>query len=223
MLSQVLGGAVPHDGRVRDDVRISKLARLDQDHVAVLSDLVRSWRQGPDGRRSVPWFDPDSGGVRARVLLLMEAPGPRTVRDGDGGFCSEENADPTNRALRAARERAGLDQRECLKWNVVPWTPTDRDGRWATPRVGDLEAARPALVALLSHLPELRAVITFGAPALDGLMRALTLGPPTVVVPVLAVPHPSQRNARHREESQRRIATAFEWAALRANEGRPPA
>ncbi|WP_411282589.1 uracil-DNA glycosylase [Lapillicoccus sp.] len=206
---------------MRDDVRISKLARLDQDHVAVLSELVRSWRQGPDGRRTVPWFDPDGGGVRARVLLLMEAPGPHTLRDGDDGFCSEENADPTNRAVRAARARAGLDQRECLKWNVMPWTPTDRDGRWAAPRVGDLEAARPALVAILRHLPELRAVITFGAPALSGLMRALTLETPTVVVPVLGVPHPSQRNARRREESGRRIATAFDWAALRANEGRP--
>ena len=203
-------------------MRISKLARLDQDHVAVLSELVRSWRQGPDGRRTVPWFDPDGGGVRARVLLLMEAPGPHTLRDGDDGFCSEENADPTNRAMRAARARAGLDERECLKWNVVPWTPTDRDGRWTSPRVADLEAARPALVAMLRRLPELRAVITFGAPALSGLMRALTSEPPTVVVPVLGVPHPSQRNTRHREESRRRIATAFEWAALRANDGSPP-
>ncbi|MHB8186044.1 MAG: uracil-DNA glycosylase family protein [Dermatophilaceae bacterium] len=109
-----------------------------------------------------------------------------------------------------------------LKWNVVPWTPTGSDGRWAAPRVSDLEEARPALVAMLELLSELRAIITFGTPALTGLMRALTLNPPAEVVPVLGVPHPSQRNTRNRQESQRRIASAFEWASCRAHDGPPP-
>ena len=84
----------------------AKRTRVDEPHVAPLNELVRRWRE-PAGRpsRAVPWFDPDGGGVGARVLLLMESSGPRTVAAGDLGFSSEDNEDPTSRRLR--RLRAG--------------------------------------------------------------------------------------------------------------------
>lgn len=46
----------------------AKRARVDETRVAPLNVLARSLRSGPDGKdRFVPWFDPDSAGVHARV------------------------------------------------------------------------------------------------------------------------------------------------------------
>jgi len=89
----------------------SKRDRVDDPHVALLNALARRWRT--DGR-FVPWFDPDGGGVRAQVLLLMETPGPETVAAGDQGVSSEDNPDPTARALCAARAGSGLRADQCL-------------------------------------------------------------------------------------------------------------
>ena len=110
----VPGPSVPP---VQETLRELKLARLDDPHVAPLNALVRLWR----GRgRAVPWFDPDGGGTGARVLLLLESPGPATMALGERGFSSEDNPDPTARVLRAAREASPLRAVDCLRWNVVP-------------------------------------------------------------------------------------------------------
>lgn len=101
--------AVPVPGRPTDEV---KRARVDEPHVAPLNSLVRSWRTAD---RFVPWFDPDGGGTGAHVLLLMEIPSPATVRAGDLGLSSEDNADPTARALTAARSASGLRREQCLR------------------------------------------------------------------------------------------------------------
>lgn len=99
--------------------RDEKLAALDRAHVRPLNDLVRRWRRRwPE--RTIPWFDPDDGGIEATVLLLMEAPGPRTAAAGNDGFCSEDNDDPTARTVRTVRASAGLPRVRYVKWNIVP-------------------------------------------------------------------------------------------------------
>lgn len=187
-----------------------KRARVDEPHVAPLNDLVRSWRR--DGR-FVPWVDPDGAGTAARVLVLMEAPGPATVAAGDLGFSSEDNPDPTARVLQALREEAGLARGDYLRWNVVPWALRDGAGRHRPPRVDDLAEAGPALRQLVGALPRLRVVVTFGAPALTGAMRLLTLEEPARLLPVLGVPHPSLRNGHRRAETRQRILVALRTAA----------
>ncbi|ROQ22192.1 hypothetical protein EDF25_2933 [Curtobacterium sp. PhB131] len=47
-------------------------------------------------------------------------------------------------------------------------------------------------------LPELRAVVASGGMAIDSVMRHLTLHACARVIPVLATPHPSPANGRHR-------------------------
>lgn len=188
-------------------------SRIDEPHVAPLNALVRAWRQGPEGPRFVPWFDPDGPGVGARVLVLMESPGPRTVAAGDLGFSSEDNDDPTAAALRAARSSAGLARDGYLRWNVVPWPTYDAAGHRRGPLVRDLEEARPALTELWRALPDLRAVVAVGTPALQGVMRLLTLDPTARVVPVLGVPHPSPRNAHARAEALERLTVALRRAS----------
>ncbi|MFF0990881.1 uracil-DNA glycosylase [Kocuria nitroreducens] len=187
-----------------------KRARVDEPHVAPLNALVRDWREGG---RSVPWVDPDGGGAAARALVLMEAPGPATVAAGDLGFSSEDNPDPTARVFKALREESGLARGEYLRWNVVPWALRDADGRHRPPRVEDLAEAERALRDLVGALPELRVVVTFGAPALTGVMRLLTVEEPPRLLPVLGVPHPSLRNGHRRAETRQRILVALRTAA----------
>lgn len=190
----------------------TKRDRVDEAHVRDLNALARSLRHAPDGSdRFVPWFDPDSGGVSSRVLVLMESPGPRTVAAGDLGFSSEDNQDPTTQALRAARTASGLARAAYVRWNVVPWPTYDANGHRRPPTVADLDEAGPALAAVLELLPRLQLVVAVGAPALNGVMRLLTSAPVDLArVPrVLGVPHPSPRNAHQRAESRKRFETAL--------------
>lgn len=217
-------GARPHEpvgvsAPLRDrSERQRKFARLDEPHVAPLTGLVRRWRE-TQPHRAVPWFDPDDGGVGATVLILMEAPGPRTVAAGDLGFCSEDNDDATAAVLRRERERSGLRRSSYLRWNIVPWQLVDDEQRWRAPRPADLDEAMSPLTELLEWLPDLRLTITVGRPALHGWTSHQTLFSDRLL-PVLAVPHPSQRNTAGGEESLRRLRFALR-AAARLADGNP--
>lgn len=180
--------------------------------MVTLNALVRRWRQ-QDLARHIPWFDPDGGGARAQVLVLMEAPGPRTVRDGDSGFCSEDNDDATAATLHELRQRSGLPRDAYVRWNIVPWAVYAPDGHWRAPTDQDLFQAAPALGDLLAALPELRLVICMGAKALTGFMRHITLTDNLTPPVILGVPHPSQRNTRARAEALTRIENALRVAA----------
>ena len=192
--------------------RTAKLARIDSPHVGPLNELVRSWRSAAAGRR-IPWFDPADGGVHAQVLVLMEAPGPRTVRDGAAGFCSEDNDDPTAATLWELRRRSGLRRASYLRWNVVPWALHAPDGHWRAPTDDDLRLAAPPLADLVALLPDLQLIICMGAKALSGVMRHITLTGDRPPFLILGVPHPSVRNARARAEAVARIENALRIGA----------
>ena len=147
------------------------------------------------------------------IKLFFRECGVATVAAGDLGFSSEDNPDPTARVFKALREEAGLARGDCLRWNVVPWALRNEDGRHRPPRVGDLAEAEPALRGMVAALPELRVVVTFGAPALTGMMRLLTVEEPPRLMPVLGVPHPSPRNGHRRAETRERILVALRTAA----------
>ena len=80
-------------------------------------------------RRSVevPEFDPLDGGVDARVLFLLEKPGPMTSGvDGTkqrtgSGFISRNNDDPTAEAIFNFMQQAGISRKMTISWNVIPW------------------------------------------------------------------------------------------------------
>lgn len=177
------------------------------DGLEVLDHLVLGWRRDGERRRFVPGFDPLSGGTRSAVLVLMQSPGPATVARGDDAICAEDNPGPTATAYRRAREESGLRRDQVLRWNLVPWAIP------GSPSSADVEEGRLALGELLPHLPRLAAIVTFGTAALDGVMRHLTLAEAPVVVPVLAAPHPSPANGRHRAQQHHRAVQALRLAA----------
>jgi uracil-DNA glycosylase len=137
------------------------------------------------------------------------------------GIISPDNKDPTADAVHTAHTVTGLSRGDCAHWNIVPWVvyKTDKNGdrtdEWTSPKLPDVDCARPALQQLLTLLPDLQVVITMGDWALKGWSKHLTLSPPDTfpVTPVrLHVPHPSQRNTRAKDEARTRLNNAFTLA-----------
>lgn len=178
-------------------------------HVAPLNRLAERWRRDEtEGMRFVPWFDPDSGGVHARVLILLESPAASTVQTGPTALSSEDNDNPSSRAFRAARIESGLDRADYLRWNIIPWASSAP----RAPSPTALDAARPALHELLQCLPQLTGIVALGNSALTGMMRYLTLHADPLIVPVLGAPHPSPANGHHRHEQHERTVNALRRA-----------
>lgn len=189
--------------------RASKLDRLEEPHVAALNALVRRLRTADHGSRVVPWVDPDSGGVQARVLVLFESPANLTASANSSAFSSEDNVNPTSRSFKAARLEAGMSRGDYVRWNVVPWPLFDAAGGRRVPNADDLNDAQPALAAIIALMPSLTSIVTFGATALTGIMRYYTLHAQPVIVPVLAAPHPSPANGHRRAENHVRAVNAL--------------
>jgi hypothetical protein len=98
-------------GGVRLDTRED---RLNDPHVGPLMGLVRDLRsRGLD----VPNVDPNDGGVNAKVLILLETPGPKAVAS---RFVSRDNPDPSARNLGRVLDDARLARADVVLWNVVP-------------------------------------------------------------------------------------------------------
>ena len=149
-------------------------------HMAALRSFVGRLRalHGP-----VPDFDPADGGVAARILLLLETPGPAIWKT---GFVSMDNATGTSANLRRFLAEAGVDRTGLAIWNTVPWV-IHTGGPNRPPRTGEIRAGLAALPALLPLLPSLHCVVLAG--------RVAALAEPVVRaaggVTVVRVPHPS--------------------------------
>lgn len=166
-----------------DESAFSARTRLiDEPHVEPLTDFVRSLRAATG--QTVPFFDPLDGGVQARLLVLMEAPSRRGIQN---GFASIDNPTPTGRRMREEFARANLRREHRVLWNVVPWYLGDA-AKARNPTLAERRAGTLWLAELLPLLPDLRAVLTLGAPAREG-WRSLESSLLHVVAP-----HPSNTN-----------------------------
>ena len=142
-------------------VQIARVARLQEPHIAALTDFSNAIAQ--DTRWWTPYFDPDSGGSSAKVLLLLESPGPAVS---ETGFVSQDNPDPTADNMTHLLNNAGLVRSDTLLWNIVPWQMSAE--RVVTPSRAQLEQAAPYTMGLLDLLPELMTVVLVGAKAWRG-------------------------------------------------------
>jgi hypothetical protein len=82
--------------------------RLDDPHVRPLMDVVRELRA--HGRK-VPNVDPNDGGVDARILVLLETPGPQAVVS---GFVSRDNPDPSAKNIGKVLDAAQFARSDVL-------------------------------------------------------------------------------------------------------------
>jgi len=131
----------------------------------------------------VPDFDPCDGGVTARALFLLEAPGPQAVAS---GFVSRNNPDPTARNMCELLSEAGLLRKDTLLWNVVPWYCGDGQ-RIQAPSRDDIRKGLTVLPKLLAILRDLRCVVLVGRKAQQA-RSALPKG-----LTIIETFHPSNR------------------------------
>lgn len=162
--------------------RARRAARLADPHVAALETFTRrlAARCGP-----TPHVDPLDGGVAARLLLLLETPGPGAL---PLRFVSRDNPTGTARNIRRFMTEAGIDRRDAVIWNAVPWTIHAAGARNRVPRAAEAAAGAAELPGFLHLLPELRAVVLAGRVA--GLCEPVVrLHKPDASV--FRMPHPS--------------------------------
>lgn len=172
---------------------------------APLAGFAEALRRAMPGRL-VPDLDPLDGGTGARVLLLLEKPGPRVART---GLVSRDNPTGTAAALSAFLQAAGLAREETAIWNAVPgWNGTTRV---AAP---ELREGLSHLAPLLALLPRLDSVILVGARA----GRAAPLLPPGLRAIRSDHPSPQVRAAF----PERWAAIPEAWAAARLSPAAAP-
>jgi hypothetical protein len=161
----------------------ARKALLDSPRIAPIRALARQIAEAHGAE--VPDPDPLDGGVEARLLLLLETPGP-SIRG--TGFVSSDNPTGTAANLFRFLAEAGIARRDTLIWNTIPWVIHAPGALNRAPRRSEVRRALPCLAPLLACLPRLRVVVLSGRVA--GLARdELVAWRPDL--PVIAVPHPS--------------------------------
>ncbi|MER7795897.1 uracil-DNA glycosylase [Microbacterium sp. NPDC096154] len=138
----------------------------------------------------VPHIDPADAGVDARVLFVLEAPGPMTnasnIRPGSG-FISVDNDDATAANIWQARSDAGLHS-GCMLWNIVPWYLGPASVK---PTKSELGEGAASLLELMGLLPKLTTVILAGRIAQQGWRAHIASSLRHPPVDVIETWHPS--------------------------------
>ena len=180
---------------------------LEEAHIAPLTEYVRQLRSHPDVE--VPYFDPLDGGVKAKVLFLLEKPGPMTAATypgakGGSGFISRNNNDPTAQHTWNFMNDTGLPRTQTVIWNVIPrWNGTTKvttaERREGTARIGEL----------VKLLPNLKVIVLVGNQAKLAKPLLDNLG-----YEIMCSYHPASRvRASYPEKWQ---AIPLEWAKAKA-------
>jgi uracil-DNA glycosylase len=150
-----------------EDEQKRRNALLSEPHMKPLTEYLEQVRSEMGTGYEMPMFDPCDGGINARVLFLLEAPGPKAV---GSAFISRNNPDPTARNMCELLEKAGIPRQDTLLWNIVPWYIGDKDSESGKSRIRpannkDITVAMPHLETLLKLLPSLEIIVLVGKKA----------------------------------------------------------
>ena len=144
-----------------------KVAALGAPHVAALE----RYRASIAAAHVVPHFDPDDGGDRARVLLLLETPGPRMADVvGPARIVSRDNPTGTARNISRLSAAAGLARVDTVIWNTVPWVIHQAGAANRAPTRAETAAGLALLPGLLDRLPALRVAVLAALNIADELL-----------------------------------------------------
>jgi len=187
--------------------REARRLQLREPHMAALAEFARRLRTSYPGRQ-VPDFDPWDGGVQARVLYLLEAPGGRAV---DSGFVSRNNPDESAKNFFELNIKAGIPRRLTVIWNAVPWyIGTGTKIRAASK--ADVYAGQPPLLELLCLLARLEVVVFVGRAA-EHAGEWLKRERPELMY--FSCPHPSPQNLNTVPANRQKILQVLHKVAER--------
>ena len=176
----------------------AKQARLWEGHVAPINQLVDQirleiaddWAEAHTGSAPpvfVPYVDPDSGGIQAKVLFVLESPaGPAAL---GSGMLSADNNDGTAKNVWLSYQASGMPRTFGLAWNAVPWYVGDGK-RNRNVAATDVARGMEYLRQLLDLAPDVRVVLALGKPAQASVASAYDVLRPRGIR-VLNAPHPS--------------------------------
>lgn len=181
-------------------------------HLRPLSGYLEALRAA---HGAVPAPDPLDGGAEARLLLLLEAPGPRIVRT---HLVSRDNPTGTAANLFRYLAEAGLPRRDTLIWNAVPWVIHAPGAPNRAPTRAEVAAGLATLPRLLACLPRLRAVVLAGRVA-GGAAPWFAAHRPDLAL--VAMPHPSPTYICTSPDVAARIRAALAEAAAALGQGHP--
>lgn len=147
---------------------------------------LETWRRSlVDSGRRMPLFDPKDGGAAARLLILLETPGPGGAGD---RAVSRDNPTGTARNLSRFLDEAAIARGDTILWNTVPWIIHEPGARNRALRRGEIAEGLAVLPGFLALLPRLRVVILSGRIAREA---APVVSAHCPGVPALTMPHPS--------------------------------
>ena len=141
--------------------RQRRLDLLALPHIQPLTEYTEQIRCKQGAEYQLPYFDPCDGGIHAKALFLLEAPGPKAV---NSTFVSRNNPDQTARNLCQLMQTANIPRAETAIWNIVPWYVGD-EKHIRPVNSQDLLEAKPYLKDLLLLLPCLRVIVLCGKKA----------------------------------------------------------
>lgn len=159
-----------------------RLNRLRDPHIEPLTRFIERLRTEMGAGFQIPYFDPLDGGIAARVLYLLEAPGAKAVAS---NFISRNNPDETAKNFFLLNRDAGIPRRATVTWNIVPWY-IGNDQRIRAADRQDIKEGVPVLLQLLDLLPALEVIVLIGAAAQRAEPEIQRLRPN---LPIFRCPH----------------------------------
>ena len=129
-------------------------------HIEPLMRYVSVIQEERGSAYRIPNFDPCDGGINAKALFLLEAPGPKAI---ETGFVSRNNPDQTAKNLLDLMKDTAIPRTSTLFWNVIPWYIGKEDVSHIRPaEKADIQAALPYLRILIGMLSNLKVVVLCG-------------------------------------------------------------
>lgn len=101
-----------------------RLTLLNLPHMIPLTQYLEEIKREESVERFIPNFDPCDGGIYAKGLFLLDSPDSASKKS---GFVSRNNLDYASKNFCVLMERAGIDRRSTLIWNLTPWKLADTE------------------------------------------------------------------------------------------------
>lgn len=144
-----------------DTERIKRIDMLQDEHMQPLVFFIENVRKSLNFDDDIPMFDPCDGGVNARVLIFLEAPGRKAL---DSKFISRNNPDRTAAKINQLLDTANINRKDTIIWNIVPWYIGQDDTlkRIRAAKVAGIAKALPFNKEFLKLLTKLEVIVLMG-------------------------------------------------------------